>query len=111
MARADRLERMDIRRVALEQEYRAALIDALTVTASGTWGLFDHQQDRAARARVAPVIESLTEMAEEIDGMRETLGLEAFALHRDFMTARGKASSHAVGEPKQAKAWLERLGA
>ncbi len=111
MARADRLERMDTRRAELEEEYRAALIEALTVTASGTWGLFDHQQDRAARARVAPVIESLTEMAETIAELRETLALEPFDLHRAFMAARGKASSHAVGEPKQAKAWLERLGA
>ena len=42
--------------------------------------------------------------------LRERLGLEPFALHREFLAARGKPRSpSAVGEPKQAKAWLERL--
>lgn len=109
MAKIDRLERMDTRRAELEDEYRAALIDALRITASGIWGLFDHQQDRAARAKVAPVIEALTEMAEAIDDMRETLAMQPFELHREFLAARGKVSAHAIGEPKQAKAWLDRL--
>jgi hypothetical protein len=39
MAKADRLERLDVRRVELEAEYTTALIDALRVTASGKWGL------------------------------------------------------------------------
>jgi hypothetical protein len=111
MAKIDRLERMDMRRADLEEEYRATLIDALRVTASGVWGLFDHQQDRQARAKVAPVIETLTDMADAIDGMRETLAMEPFGLHRDFLAARGKVFAHAVGEPRQAQAWLERLEA
>ncbi|MBT2187791.1 hypothetical protein [Sphingobium nicotianae] len=111
MARADRLERMDIRRAELEEEYRAALIEALKVTASGVWGLFDHGQDKRTRANAAPAIETLTEIAGAIDDLRETLAMPPFELHRAFMAARGKVSSHAVGEPKQARAWLERLGA
>ena len=43
--------------------------------------------------------------------MRDTLGLEPFDLHPAFLAARGKPAADAVGEPKQAKAWLERLGA
>jgi len=39
------------------------------------------------------------------------LGLEGFDLHQEFLAARGKPAADAVGEPKQAKAWLERLGA
>ena len=109
MAKIDRLERLDMRRADLEAEYRVALIEALQVTASGSWGLFDHQQDKGARARTAPVIEALVELAEAIDEIRDTLAMPPFDLHRDFMAARGKASAHAVGEPKQAKAWLERL--
>jgi len=35
MARADRLSRMDDRRMALEEDYRAALIAALEKTAAG----------------------------------------------------------------------------
>jgi hypothetical protein len=109
MAKADRLERMEIRRVELEEEYRLALIDALKATAAGQWGLFDHGQDKNLRARVAPVVDNLTEIGEAIDHMRETLSMPPFDLHREFLAARGKVSSHAVGEPKQAQAWLERL--
>ncbi|MCI4589430.1 hypothetical protein MOK15_04890 [Sphingobium sp. BYY-5] len=111
MAKADRLERLDIRRAELEGEYRDALIAALRVTADGRWGLFDHQKDRVAKARAAPVIETLSELADEIDDMRATLGLEPFDLHQDFMAVRGPAAADAVGEPKQARAWLDRLGA
>ena len=53
----------------------------------------------------------LDELAQEIDAMRDTLGLEPFDLHPAFLAARGKPAADAVGEPKQAKAWLERLGA
>ncbi|MEC3911243.1 hypothetical protein U5A82_12435 [Sphingobium sp. CR2-8] len=111
MAKADRLERLDVRREEVETDYRDALVAALRVAAAGRWGLFDHQKDKAARARTAPVIEALSELADEIDAMRDTLGLEPFALHQEFMAARGPAAADAVGEPKQAKAWLERLGA
>lgn len=110
MAKADRLERLDNLRAEREAEYEAALIAALRDTAAGNWGLFDHGKDRVARARVAPVVENLTEMGEEIDGMRLTLGLECFALHQEFLASRGPVASSAVGEPKQARAWLERLG-
>ncbi|MDE2596978.1 MAG: hypothetical protein KGL44_08880 [Sphingomonadales bacterium] len=110
MARADRLERADRLRDMLEGEYRAHLVVALQNTAAGHWGLFDHQQDRTIRAKIAPTIARLTELAEEIDEQRELLGLEPFALHEQFIAARGPVRSNAVGEPKQAKAWLERLG-
>lgn len=110
MAKADRLERMDIRREALEAEYLDALIAALEKTAGGVWGLFDHMNDRAARAKIAPVIENLTELGETIDGLRDQLGMEPFALHQEFLTSRGPVPSFAVGEPKQARAWLDRLG-
>lgn len=110
MAKADRLERADGRRIELEAEYSAVLIAALQKTADGMWGLFDHQVDRHARARVAPVIASLSELGEAIDGLREQLGMAPFELHQTFRTSRGPVASNAVGEPKQARAWLERLG-
>lgn len=110
MARADRLERADRLREMLEGEYRQHLIAALQNAAAGQWGLFDHQADRHARARVAPVIERLSDLAEEIDAQRTLLGLEPFALHEEFVAARGPVKSNAVGEPKQARAWLDRLG-
>ena len=111
MAKADRLERLDLRRTELEAEYTAALVAALQVTARGKWGLFDHQSDRTARAAAAPAIAELDELAQAIDQARDTLGLPAFALHPEFLAARGKPSSQAVGEPKQAQAWLARLAA
>lgn len=111
MARADRLERLDVRRAELEADYRQALIRALQTTAAGTWGLFDHNRDRQARAKVAPVIAELCETGDEIDSLRTQLGIEPFTLHQEFMASRGPVASNAVGEPKQARAWLERLGA
>lgn len=111
MARADRLERLDNQRIALEADYRAALIAALQHTAEGHWGLFDHGEDRHIRAAIAPVVADLTETAETIDALREKLDMEPFALHAEFLAARGPVKSSAVGEPKQARAWLVRLKA
>lgn len=110
MARADRLERLDARREEVEGEYRDALIAALRRAAAGTWGLFDHNQDKWSRAAFAPAVEELTQLGEAIDEMRERLAMEPFTLHREFLASRGPVSLDAVGEPKQAKAWLERLG-
>ena len=103
---------MDDSRIALEADYRVALIGALRQTASGTWGLFGHNpKDRAAEARAAPVIAGLVETGAAVDAARETLDMEPFDLHRQFLAARGPVESSAVGEPKQARAWLDRLEA
>ena len=109
MARADRLERLDRKRCDLEVLYTAALVEALEQTVAGAWGLFDHRQDRNDRTRVAPVIAQLAELAEEIDEARDGLGMEPFALHTQFLAERGKPHANAVGEPKQARAFLIRL--
>lgn len=110
MAKADRLERLDAQRAALEEEYAATLIAALHRTASGVWGLFGHKNDRAATARYAAVVAELTETGEAIDAMRAQLGIEAFALHHAFLASRGPVASSKMGEPKQARAWLDELG-
>ena len=110
MARADRLERLDRRREGLEEDYREALITALKVTAAGAWGLFDHRQDKHDRARAATAVAELEELAETIAELREQLLIdEPFALHEQFLAARGPVRAQAVGEPKQARAWLELL--
>ena len=111
MAKADRLERMDARRAELEAEYHDVLHAALTTAAAGTWGLFDHKPDRAARARTAPVVAELTDLAAEIDERRAALMMDPFTLHQDFIAARGPVAASHVGEPKQAQAWLDRLAA
>jgi hypothetical protein len=109
MSKAKRLARLDDRRIELEAEYHEALIAALRVTAGGQWGLFDHHQDRHTRANAAPTVNHLCELGDDINAMREELSLEPYALHAEFLASRGPVSSHAVGEPKQAQAWLDRL--
>lgn len=111
MARADRLERLETHRIDLEADYADVLIAALRTTAAGSWGLFGHIQDRAARAKVAPILAELEDLGQAIDAARAQLLMEPFALHQEFLASRGKVASNAVGEPKQAKAWLEKLGA
>ena len=111
MAKADRLERMDLRRAELEAEYRDALLAALRDAAAGTRGLFDRKNDRAERARTAPVLSQLEDLADSIDALRAPLGLDGFMLHQEFLAARGPVPSSEVGEPKQAQAWLDRLAA
>lgn len=110
MSRADRLARLDARREELEAEYEDVLLDALRKAAAGSWGLFGHNQDRWSRANWEPVVTDLCGRGEEIDQIREQLGLQPFALREEFEASRGPVPSNAPGEPKQAKAWLERLG-
>lgn len=110
MAKADRLERLDVRRIEAEAEYREALVSALERAAAGSWGLFAHAPDRASTAKWAATVEQLCDLGQEIDEMRGDLGMEPFPLHEEFEESRGPVSSSAPGEPKQAKAWLERLG-
>jgi len=109
MAKADRLARLDDRRIELEAEYLAALIAALEVTAAGRWGLFGHNDDRSAREAAAPTVNVLSELGTDIDDMRDRLSLEPFELHAEFLRSRGRVGAHAVGEPKQAQQWLARL--
>lgn len=109
MAKADRLERLDARRLELEAAYLTELTAALRVAAAGKWGLFDHRADRTTRAAIAPVIDSLAEIGDEIDAARAQLGLSLFELQQQFLASRGKPSPQAPGEPKQAQAWLDRL--
>ena len=111
MAKIDRLGRLDTQRIEMEAEYRAALIAALTRTAAGHWGLFDHHDDRRTRAAMAPTFDLLCELGDAIDGARERLAMARFDLHREFLASRGKPSPSAPGEPKQARAWLDRLAA
>jgi len=109
MAKADRLARLDARRAELEAEYMAALVAALRTTAAGKWGLFDHKGDRWTRAAFAPVVDNLNELGETIDAARDQLGLPPYEDHRRFVASRGPVGPEAMGEPKQAQAWLDRL--
>lgn len=109
MAKADRLARLDARRAELEAEYMAALVAALRTTAAGKWGLFDHKGDRWTRAAFAPVVDNLNELGETIDAARDQLGLPPYGDHWQFVASRGPVGPEAMGEPKQAQAWLDRL--
>lgn len=109
MAKADRLARLDDLRLEQETEYRTALIEALRRTAAGKSGLFDHRPDRRTRAAIAPVIDHLEELADAIDAARDQLGLPPFELRQEFLKSRGPVGPQAMGEPRQAQAWLDRL--
>ncbi|MBB3909615.1 hypothetical protein [Sphingomonas desiccabilis] len=109
MAKGDRLARLDERRAELESEYAAALIAALRTTAAGKWGLFGHNGDRSTPAAVASTIDSLNELGDAIDGARARLAMPPYELHQQFAASRGPVGPEAVGEPKQAQAWLDRL--
>ena len=111
MSKADRLERLDAQRLEDESQFTDLLLAALRDAACGSWGLFEHKPDRFTRKQWDPRVAELTELGEQIDAMRSTLGLEPFALFADFLASRGPVPSTAQGEPKQAKAWLARLGA
>lgn len=110
MGRAERLERLDTRRLELEVEYEEALTAALRETAAGAWGLFGHTQDRWTRDKWQPIVTDLCDRGKEIDQIRDRLGLAPFSLHSEFEASRGRVASNAPGEPKQAKAWLDRMG-
>ena len=111
MAKADRLERLDFRRAELEAEYRELLVQALQNASAGSWGLFGHNpKDRASLAKWAGPTEELCDLGQHIDKLRDDLGLEPFALHQEFEASRGAVPSTAPGEPRQARAWLDRLG-
>ncbi len=110
MSRVDRLERLDGQRLDAEAEFTGLLIAALRETAQGSWGLFGHNSDKFARKVWDSKVTELTELGEQIDAMRATLGLEPFALFDEFQASRGPVASNAPGEPKQAKSWLSELG-
>lgn len=110
MSRADRLERLDGQRLDAEAEFTGLLIAALRETAQGSWGLFGHNSDKFARKVWDSKVTELTELGDQIDAMRATLGLEPFALFDEFQASRGPVASNAPGEPKQAKSWLTELG-
>ena len=111
MSKADRLERLDAQRLDDEAQFAELLLAALRDAARGSWGLFAHKPDKFTRKQWDLRVAELIEVGEQIDAMRATLGLEPFALLGEFLASRGPVPSTAPGEPKQAKAWLDRLGA
>ena len=110
MAKADRLERLNIRRAELEADYLEMLVGALQKGSAGSWGLFGHKPDRWSTAKWAPIVEELCDTGQAIDEMRADLAMEPFPLHQEFEASRGPVRSNAPGEPRQAQEWLSRLG-
>ncbi len=110
MAKIDRLLRLDQRRADLEAEYRETLAAALERTAAGKPGLFNHRADKRERAAVAPMIDELRSLGDAIDGLREQLQIEPFALHRDFFDARGRSRRARSANPGKSKHGLSGWG-
>ena len=73
MSRADRLERLDNQRLALEVQFKDLLIAALERAAGGSWGLFQHNTDKFSRKAWEPAVAELVELGEQIDAARMVL--------------------------------------
>lgn len=96
---------------ALEREYRTKLIAALQDCAAGQWGLFGTQDHfNVEGLKFSEAARALLVLGEEICAIRARTGGDRFALHDEFVASRGRRSdANEPGEPKRAKAWLERL--
>ena len=92
----------------LERDYRTVLIKALADCAGGRWGLFGHNEHLHSYGVPAELAE-LRDLAVAINRVRARIGEAPFALHEEFEAARGRQSANDLGEPKQARAWLQRL--
>ena len=92
----------------MEREYQKVLRRALTNCASGRWGLFGHNEHLRASG-APPELGELRELAEGINRIRARFGEVSYPLHEELEAARGRAGPNAPGEPRQARAWLERL--
>jgi hypothetical protein len=93
----------------LEAEYRSKLIAALRECASGRWGLFGHNDHLSRKAPVVEAVQELEELGRDLDALRARIDLGPFPLHERFLAVRGPVGPNAVGEPKQAQAWLAEL--
>jgi hypothetical protein len=99
--RSQQLDRM-------EAEYRSKLRDALQKCAEGEWGLFG-QNDHLGCNQSSGALDDLRDTAASVNALRQRLGEPSYALHDEFEAARGRDDSNQLGEPRLAKAWLERL--
>ena len=99
--------------LALEGEYRAALLTELRACVDGHYGLFGQNDAALARAglkRRAPDVDASLQLGDEIGRLRSRLGYEPFALHAHLVAMRA-APRHGnmPGEPKLAQQWLDEL--
>jgi hypothetical protein len=104
----DNSERLSQQVDELERQYRTLLSRALTDCAGGRWGLFGHNEHLHSYG-VPSELAELRELAHAINRLRARIGEGLFPLHEEFEAARGRADANALGEPKQAQAWLQRL--
>lgn len=104
-----RVERLERKLRLLEADYRKVLVKALTECAEGRWGLFG-QNEHLDVGHLPKALEELRALARVIDEIRLQIGDVPFPLHLEFESARGRGDENAIGEPRLARAWLERLG-
>ncbi len=93
----------------LEREYQSVLEKALADCADGRWGLFGHNEH--LQSPPPAELSDLDALAQAVNRLRARMGEASFPLHEEFQAARGRADANAPGEPKQARAWLDRLAA
>jgi hypothetical protein len=91
----------------LERQYRSVLERALIGCAGGDWGLFGHNEHLGASPPAE--LSELETLAQAMNRLRSQRGEGPFPLHQEFEAARGRVDANAPGEPRQARAWLQRL--
>lgn len=117
MSRAARRQKSEAQLRSLEEQFSAELVAELRECASGTWGLFG-RNDLVIEVQRKPLKEMLTskraekliEDGDEIQQLRQELGLTEFPLFRRFLDFREMHGSNVPGEPKLAAQFLEEIG-
>jgi hypothetical protein len=108
---------LERRLTTLESEYLALLTAALRQCASGSWGLFGHndqaigQLGRFVQNELSsPEARDLLDLGGEIEALRRKLGYaEPFSLHARLIEMRSSVGANTPGEPERARKWLAEM--
>src|SRR6218665_2029053 len=98
MASAQRIDKLEREREALEGEYRDALVVALRECATGAWGLFERNKGTLPPALEARserlLVRRVDELGAEVTASRQALGyIEAYPLIKQLDIYRRQRGS------------------
>lgn len=115
MASAQRIDKLEREREALEGEYRDTLVAALRECAGGSWGLFERNKGTLPPTMEArferPLVRRVDELAAEVTASRQGLGYtEPHPLIKQLDTYRRQRGSNQLGEQRLAMQFLQDLG-
>lgn len=116
MSRSGRREKTEAQLRALEEHFRADLIQALHDCAGGVWGMFGTNDSLAGESQLLWSIcrktaEKLIEQREAITKLRNALGYtEPYPLFERYLECRQMRGANSSGEPKLAVHLLREIG-